>query len=427
MNQMIDKVRKSLDGALQRSKKRQRIYGRVGKRLPNGEYTFKVVDRPDCIWVTIRLSSGGQGVVSAVNTANVPHRPNLAVELEKEGADEDYVIVRKSPKRLVANPIASDPSGNEPHLHDHGSMDGLEDDDHEQYYNAERLPEGIADALSTAPEKLTIHDDDKFLGLDTEETGEPVTWWKWSTIATIFRTWLLSLPNTWAAAQTFTLKITGAAGADITGLTRIYFDANSHFDLVPNASTLFQLNHEVASGASLIDINPKPADGASSATFRFFRSTNTSGAVGFQITRGNNTTLINSFLGGNTSSYFNSLVGFFGVGTASPQSIFHVRDHSGANGSWMFNSKANVDSVSQTIEPNTTGDITVGVMFDFIATDGTDIVFVSNVTMLVNTTYSFVLGSGTYTFTVASTGAMTVARSNGSGTMTKLAIRLMWL
>ena len=129
---MSQKLAKALDGAIERSRRRTTYRGTVGRRLPSGEWQFTVAGRPECLWVMMRLSTGGQTAVPAINTPGVKHAPKLEVEMRKEG--EDYVILGKSSKYVFSKPSPSDPSGNEPHLHDHGAMDGLGDDDHTQYH-----------------------------------------------------------------------------------------------------------------------------------------------------------------------------------------------------------------------------------------------------------------------------------------------------
>lgn len=53
------------------------------------------------------------------------------------------------------------------------------------------------------------------------------------------------------------------------------------------------------------------------AQFRFFRSTNTSGAVSFDVFKGDNTGNVNCSFAGNTNSYVSALLGNFGIKTTT--------------------------------------------------------------------------------------------------------------
>jgi hypothetical protein len=106
---------KSLDKAIERSRQRTTYYGTVGKRLADGTWEFIPDGRPECVWVAMRLSSGGQTHVPAVNAAGVPHSPKLAVDMVKDG--EDYVINRRSAKRVFSTPNPTPPSGVPTHTH----------------------------------------------------------------------------------------------------------------------------------------------------------------------------------------------------------------------------------------------------------------------------------------------------------------------
>lgn len=94
----------------------------------------------------------------------------------------------------------------------------------------------------------------------------------------------------------------------------------SYLELTDNSSTQLTLNKVTASGNALIDINPVSSDGSSGANARFFRTTNTTGAVSLQIMEGNNTANANTALSGNGNSYLNALTGNVGIGTTTPYS-----------------------------------------------------------------------------------------------------------
>jgi hypothetical protein len=81
-------------------------------------------------------------------------------------------------------------------------------------------------------------------------------------------------------------------------------------------STLFITKS--SQGNTQISIDPLPTDGTSAGIFRFFRSTNTTGNVGFYIHKGDGSSTINSLLGGNGDSYFNNDSGNLGIGVSNP-------------------------------------------------------------------------------------------------------------
>jgi hypothetical protein len=91
-----------------------------------------------------------------------------------------------------------------------------------------------------------------------------------------------------------------------------------------NTYTQFNQVDSGTTGAQL-DVDPIPADGTSAAFFRFFRATNTSGNVAFDVYRGNNTASANCRFGGNIDSWLNAVLGNVGVGTsATPAAKLHV-------------------------------------------------------------------------------------------------------
>lgn len=63
------------------------------------------------------------------------------------------------------------------------------------------------------------------------------------------------------------------------------------------------LGHISPIGSALIDLSPRPLDGTSGASFRFFRETQTTGRVGLDIHVGNNTFATNHRLEGNGHSF----------------------------------------------------------------------------------------------------------------------------
>lgn len=135
-----------------------------------------------------------------------------------------------------------------------------------------------------------------------------------------------------AAASTLTVPATGTAALLATAnvftanqsihsastpqlLFAISGDANSYSYIRENSATTLIINKTSQTGQALIDVNPTPSDGTSAAGFRFFRLTNTSGAVSFDVHKGNNTATINCSFSGNGSSYVAFDSGNFGIGT----------------------------------------------------------------------------------------------------------------
>lgn len=436
-------LRRSFDKALARARQRSLIQALVGKRLADGTYLYKVDGRPECIWVTMRLSSGGQTAVAAVNAPGVPHSAKLAVEMRLEG--EDYVIQRKSPRRVNSNPAPSDPSGNEPHLHDHGSMGGLDDDDHTQYHNNAR---GDARYYTKAQfvltEQVTLEDTNKFTLID----DGVIKWSAWSTIKTALTTLFNTLyviaagkaggqtvNGGTAASENLTLDSTAHAtkgnllvqttGGNVgIGTTDMETWATTFpaIQLGPLASVMWRKTPSGVFG-SLTVFNNAYYDGTN---YRYKTSTVASmyvqdaGTHNYYVAPSGTADAVITW----TVALSTNNAGLTGNGTTSPQGKLHTYDGTAA---FVNVSKTSVDGTSQTIMPNTAGDVTVGVMIDYIATDGTTTVSGSGIFVLLNATYAIVVSSSTYTITVASTGAITIARSAGSGTLTKLWLRLGWM
>lgn len=110
--------------------------------------------------------------------------------------------------------------------------------------------------------------------------------------------------------------------------------ADSWFDFIDVSATQARINKVTAAGISEIDINPLPGDNTSKASFRFFRSTNTSGVVSFQIFRGNATATIDAQISAGGTDSFVSVpdASEFGVGTNSPTAKLHVDQAGTAEG-----------------------------------------------------------------------------------------------
>ena len=94
--------------------------------------------------------------------------------------------------------------------------------------------------------------------------------------------------------------------------------ATSYFSLVDASSTRAAVQKYSNSGSCLIDIDPIVTDGISSSSFRFFRSVNTSGAVSFDVYKGNNTSTRNASIAGSGDTFLaanNGNVALFGTGS----------------------------------------------------------------------------------------------------------------
>ena len=125
------------------------------------------------------------------------------------------------------------------------------------------------------------------------------------------------------AQQTYNTNVVVTTSGDPT-LTLHENSATTPFDFTDNNKTRGSISKTNTSGNAIIDINPLPQDGTSNALFRFFRNTNTTGTVAFDVLEGNNSASANCRLSGNTDSYLNRTTGNVGIGTASPQSKLSV-------------------------------------------------------------------------------------------------------
>ena len=98
---------------------------------------------------------------------------------------------------------------------------------------------------------------------------------------------------------------------------------NQYFEFRNSSNILSQINKKNDSGNAILDINPQPQNG-SAAKFRYFRSTNTTGDVAFEVHYGDNSSGVNCKISGNGNSFFNKDFGMVGIGTNAPTHLLSV-------------------------------------------------------------------------------------------------------
>ncbi|MCA9310261.1 MAG: hypothetical protein KDA21_03590 [Phycisphaerales bacterium] len=109
-------------------------------------------------------------------------------------------------------------------------------------------------------------------------------------------------------------------------------DPNSFTRLADAQPNQFVIHKLTGSGASLIDIEPRPTDGTGEAYLRFFRGTNTAGPKSVLFMRGNNTTGVSARIavdGGN--SYFQAHGGTLSIGTSAADTNYRLNVSGGAS------------------------------------------------------------------------------------------------
>lgn len=121
-----------------------------------------------------------------------------------------------------------------------------------------------------------------------------------------------------ALRRTSAARAIHAGGPSDPGIRLQEDGATGYGELVNASSTQTLLSHVNASGQALIDLAPIPSDGTSEATFRFFRTTNTTHICNIDIHAGNGTSATNHRFTGKDHSYLQILSGNLRIGSISP-------------------------------------------------------------------------------------------------------------
>ena len=130
--------------------------------------------------------------------------------------------------------------------------------------------------------------------------------------------------------------------------------SNAYTRLSHQAPTQTQLQAINPTGAVVLDFDPIPANG-SDGSFRFFRSTNTNGAVYFQIYKGDGSGTSQARIGGNIDSYFAVDNNGVGIGDTTPDYKLEIQ---GSDGSGYFAITNSVDG--DIFEVDSTGNFGFG-------------------------------------------------------------------
>lgn len=102
-------------------------------------------------------------------------------------------------------------------------------------------------------------------------------------------------------------------------------NSDSYFQIADTSMPDALINKYSNTGHSLIALNPKPLDGTSSSSIRFFRDTNTTGTKKIICYKGNSTTTIHALIGvDGQNSYFQNGGGKLGIGTSAPDDVLDV-------------------------------------------------------------------------------------------------------
>lgn len=163
------------------------------------------------------------------------------------------------------------------------------------------------------------------------------------------------------------------------------------------SATALSISKVSASGNALIDVDPQPSDGTGDANFRFFRSTNTTGANRFQIFKGDGTASVDHSIGSD-GVIFNQ---------DGADIDFRVEGDTNAN---LFFVDASTDRVGiGTASPGSTldvnGEIKTNTLFELVK-DGTSGVFQGNIYGNGNTSRSVIFMGRKAQGTLASPSAV---------------------
>ncbi|MEM9618736.1 MAG: DUF2793 domain-containing protein [Pseudomonadota bacterium] len=113
-----------------------------------------------------------------------------------------------------------------------------------------------------------------------------------------------------------------------TGSIKHEVTTGGSFEIQPNSGGWYSLILNSGTGQAILDINPRSLNGTENTLFRFFRETNTSGDVRFDVMKGNGGTTTNHRFRGNddvsTANFVCNNNGRFGVGEGSPSALLHV-------------------------------------------------------------------------------------------------------
>lgn len=122
---MSDSFRSAFSKAVKRAEERQWVYGLLGRKNPDGSFTFDVPGRRGFVYVSIRQSNGAQTVVPARNDDAVPKQPNLGVRMKLEYGV--YVIHGRANRADLVNTPDAPEYGVLAHAttHQHGGSDEI--------------------------------------------------------------------------------------------------------------------------------------------------------------------------------------------------------------------------------------------------------------------------------------------------------------
>jgi hypothetical protein len=102
-------------------------------------------------------------------------------------------------------------------------------------------------------------------------------------------------------------------------------DPQSYASLQDAAPTQLLLDKVTSDGGTLIEIEPRPLDGVSSAKVRFFRATDTTGHKAVLFLRGDSSPAASAVIGvDGANSYFQAHGGNLGIGTRNPERTLDV-------------------------------------------------------------------------------------------------------